>query len=71
MFEQPLRRIGDEYVVTIPDEEVERLQMVEGQMLGIVITPIPSAPRLRTWLKEALDDSWEVNQEGYRYLADR
>ena len=71
MFQQPLRRIGDEFVVTIPGEEVERLHIVEGQMIGIIIEPIPGAPRLRAELQEALDESWERDEEAYRYLADR
>jgi antitoxin component of MazEF toxin-antitoxin module len=68
---QRLRKVGNSYVVTIPKDEVERLELQEGQLLSLEITPMEVRPKLRPELKQALDDSWERNEAGYRYLADR
>ena len=71
MIQQRLRKVGNSYVVTIPKDEVERLQITEGQLLGLEITPLEVRPILRPELKKAFDESWERNEAGYRYLADR
>ena len=71
MIQQQLRKVGNSYVVTIPKEEVDRLELSEGQLLGIDITPLEIRPILRPELKKALDESWKRNEAGYRYLADR
>ena len=71
MIQQQLRKVGNSYVVTIPREEVERLQIAEGQLLGLEITPMEVRPVLRPELRQAFEESWERNEAGYRYLADR
>lgn len=71
MIQQQLRKVGNSYVVTIPKDEVDRLGISEGQLLGLDITPLEIRPTLRPELKEAIEESWERNEAGYRYLADR
>jgi antitoxin component of MazEF toxin-antitoxin module len=71
MIRQQLRKVGNSFVVTIPKEEVERQGLHEGQLLGIEVTPLEVRPVLRPELREALEASWERNEAGYRYLADR
>jgi antitoxin component of MazEF toxin-antitoxin module len=72
MTMQRLRRSGDSYVIEIAAEEVERLQITEGQLLGIEITPIiDGRPVLRPELAEALEESWKRNEAAYRYLESR
>lgn len=71
MIQQQLRKVGNSYVVTVPREEVERLGLREGQLLGVEITPLEVRPVLRPELREAFEASWERNEAGYRYLADR
>ena len=71
MIQQQLRKVGNSYVVTIPKEEVERLQIQEGQILSLEITPMELRPVLRPELKKAFEESWERNEAAYRYLADR
>jgi len=39
MILQKLLKVGDSYIVTIPKEEVERLNLSEGQLLAIEIQP--------------------------------
>ncbi|MEA2527839.1 MAG: Antidote-toxin recognition MazE, bacterial antitoxin [Thermomicrobiales bacterium] len=71
MIRQQLRKVGNSFVVTIPKEEVERQGLHEGQLLGIEVTPLEVRPVLRPELREAFEASWERNEAGYRYLADR
>ena len=39
MILQKLLKVDDSYIVTIPKEEVERLNLSEGQLLAIEIQP--------------------------------
>lgn len=63
MIEQELRKIGDEYVVAIPSEEVERRGLREGQLLAVEVHPIdrrplpsePSSARRREGSRSDLD----------------
>ncbi len=70
MFWQKLRKVEDNYIVTIPQEEVERLNLQEGQLLAIEIQPAKTPPPLSPDLHDAFDESWERNEQGYRYLTD-
>lgn len=70
VFYGNLLKADDEYVVVIPREEVERQGLQEGQMLAIEVRgarreePTPE-------VRAAFEESWERNEAGYRYLADR
>src|SRR5581483_9657991 len=46
MFHEKLRRVGDEYEVTIPDAEVERLGLQEGQWVSVEIWAAAGASEL-------------------------
>ena len=71
MIQQKLRKVGNSYVVTIPKDEVERLGIAEGQLLAVKVQPLEIVPALSHELREIFEESWEQNEEGYRYLADR
>jgi hypothetical protein len=70
MIQQPLRRAGENFVVTIPEEEIERYGLKEGQLLGLYLVPLEVRPALRPELRTALDRSWERNADVYRELAE-
>jgi antitoxin component of MazEF toxin-antitoxin module len=70
MILQKLLKVGDSYVVTIPKEEVERLNLHEGQLLAIEIHPSEIDSAKSTDLSMAFDESWQRNEPGYRYLAE-
>lgn len=70
MIQQPLRRVGDSFVVTIPEEEIERYGLKEGQLLALYVVPLEVRPTLRPELRTALDRSWEHNADVYRELAE-
>jgi hypothetical protein len=71
MLRQQLRKVGDEYVVTIPTEEVERHGWQEGQLFDVQLTATVVPPALGDDLREAIEERWERNEEALRYLADR
>ena len=70
MIQQQLRKVGNSFVVTIPKEEVERLQLTDGQFLGVEITPMEIRPLLRPEIRAALEETWDEDLEAYHFLAD-
>lgn len=71
MIRQKLRKVGNSFVVTIPKAEVERLGLVEGQLVSVTVQPLEVVPTLSPELRAIFEESWERNEDGYRYLADR
>ena len=70
MIWQKLRKVGNSYVVTIPKEEVERKNLQEGQLLAVEIQPAEVRPVLSQELRKAFEESWQRNEEAYRYMAE-
>ncbi len=71
MFVAQLRKDGDEYVVTIPDDEVERRGWHGGQMVAVEATVVESDSDLSPDLREILNRNWEKNEPALRYLSER
>jgi len=71
MFTQHLRKLGNDFVVTVRDEEVEQHGWQEGQLLAVQLTELEVRPVLGDDFRQAIDDRWERNEEALRYLADR
>ena len=71
MIQQKLRKVGNSYVVTIPKDEVERRGLTEGQLLAVEIQPLEVTPLMDPDVVKAMEESWDRNEEAYRYLADR
>ena len=69
MIQQPLRKVGDNYVVTIPREEVERLGLQEGQVLTVEIQVPRENSLLEPDLRAAFEESWARYEADYHYLA--
>ena len=65
-----LRRSGNSFIVTVPREEVERLGLVEGQIVAVEVRPAEIRPVLTPELREAFDVEFRQGQEGLRYLAE-
>ena len=70
MLWQKLRKVGNSYVVTIPKEEVERQNLKDGQLLSIEIRPAEIRPVMSPDLRKAFEESWQKNEQAYRYLAE-
>jgi len=69
MIQQKLRRQGNSLVITIPKEEIERLNLHEGQTLLIDVQPLELRPVLSPELRQVFEESWQQNEAGYRSLA--
>ena len=65
-----LLKVDDNYIVTIPNEEVGRLNLSEGQLIVIEILPVVIQSDNSTKLDMAFEESWQRNEPGYRYLAE-
>ncbi len=75
MILSTLRKIGDNFAVTIPEEEVKRLGLAEGQAVTIEVRAAEELAGKRSALAEDLREAFEIEfregQEGLRYLAGR
>jgi antitoxin component of MazEF toxin-antitoxin module len=71
MITAKLRRSGNSFIVTVPKDEVERLELKEGQTVAVEVRPVEVRPVLAPDVRQAFDASWERNQAGYRYLVGR
>lgn len=71
MIQQKIRRTGNSYAVTIPREEIDRLDLHEGDLVAVEVSKLESWPVLSPELRAAAEESWADGEEGYRYLAGR
>jgi len=71
MIHQKLRKVGNSFVVTVPRDEVERLNLREGQLLAITVEPLETVLVMHTDVRQAFDECWTRNEAAFRYLADR
>ncbi len=71
MITQKLQRVGDRYVVTIPEEEVARQDLREGDIVEVAVRKLADWPELSPELQAAAERSWEAGEAAYRYLAER
>lgn len=69
MTTQKLRRVGNSLVVTIPKEEAERLELHEGDFVGVDVRKVRVRPELTPEIRAAFERSWELYEADYRYLA--
>ena len=65
-----VRKTGNSYVVTIPREEMERLNIADRDLVGIEIRKATVSYELPPELDAALMRSWQAHRETYRYLAE-
>ena len=65
-----IRKVGNSLVVTVPKEEADALELHEGDLVTMEIRKAEVRPVLRPDLRRLAEESWERNQEAYRYLGD-
>lgn len=71
-----LRKSGNSFIVTIPRDEVERLQLREGQTVSVEVRPVEvrpveNRPVFAPDLRDLVEDTLRRHEPGLRYLADR
>lgn len=70
MITGKLQKQGDTFVVTVSEEEVERLGLAEGQDVVLEVRALEEEPTLAAELRDAFDTEFHRGKEGLRYLAD-
>jgi hypothetical protein len=68
---QRLRKANGRFVVTIPDEEVVKQGIEEGDLVFVTVRAADVRPRLSPQLENLLDESLHENADTYRHLAGR
>lgn len=71
MVEAKIRKQGNSFVVTIPKDEMEKLDLHEGDRVAFQPTKLETRAVLRSEVEVAFERTWERNEAGLRYLADR
>lgn len=71
MIHTRIQKQNDSFFVVIPDEAMEEYDLHEGDQVAFQPTKLETRAILPPELQKAFDESWERNEEGYRYLADR
>lgn len=70
MITGKLQKQGENYIVTLPQEEVERLGLADGQEVVLEVQALDDEPSLVADLRHAFDTEFHRGKEGLRYLAD-
>jgi|BarGraNGADG00212_2_1021979.scaffolds.fasta_scaffold31080_4 putative addiction module antidote len=65
-----VRKVGNSLVVTIPKEEVDLLELRDGDLVAMELRKAEVRPVLRPDLRKMAEKSWERNEPGYRYLRE-
>lgn len=72
MITQKLRRNGNSFIVTVPREEIERLELREGDTVSVEVrkAEVSVRPVMAPVFRAAFDAEIERAQPGLRYLAE-
>jgi antitoxin component of MazEF toxin-antitoxin module len=65
-----IRKSGNNYVISIPKAEMERLDLHEGDLISLDIHKVERKEQLDRDTRTAFEHSLEVHKEDYDYLAD-
>ncbi len=66
-----LRQVGNSLVVTITKEEAERLDLREGDLVGVEVRKLRVVPEMSPEMREAVDFALEQYSAAIDYLADK
>lgn len=64
-----LHKQGNQWVVVLPDEEIERLGLDDGQRVAIALSPAPDDDERKRRINEIMDDVVVEYREAFEYLA--
>lgn len=71
MLFQKMRKVGNSFVVTIPKEEAERLNLHDGDLVGLEVRRVTVRPEMDPDVRAAFEQSFASHADVYRYLKDR
>ena len=62
-----LRKRGDEFVITVPREEIERLALTEGQSVALEVRPVEGGAGLSPDLEAIADELIDQHAAALRF----
>jgi antitoxin component of MazEF toxin-antitoxin module len=71
MVTAKLRKTGNSLVVTIPPDELDRLGLREGDIVGIEVRKLQLRPEMSPEVRAAFDHVVKEYSKGIEYLKDR
>jgi antitoxin component of MazEF toxin-antitoxin module len=69
MITSTIRKINDQYVVAIPEEEIDRLDLAEGQQVEFELARVQTAEERRKAIDKIMDEVVVEYREAFEYLA--
>lgn len=69
MVEVTLRRMEDDWVIVLPEIEIERLGLNDGQHVNVEITSTNTSAERRQHIDAIMDDVVVEYREAFEYLA--
>jgi antitoxin component of MazEF toxin-antitoxin module len=69
MLTAKVRKTGNSYVVTIPREELDRLDLQEGEIVGIEVRKLDIRPQMSPEVRAAFDKVVKEYAEDIEYLG--
>ena len=70
MLMQKIRKSGNSLVVTIPKEELQRLNLREGDIVSLELRKVSHQIELSPAVRMAFERSWEMYKDDYDDLAE-
>lgn len=71
MVTQQVRRVGNSYVVTIPKDEAQRLDLHEGDLVSVEVRKVRLQPEMAPDLEESFEYAMRQFAADIEYLKDR
>ena len=70
MLMQKIRKSGNSLVVTIPKEELQRLNLREGDIVSLELRKVSHQIELSPAVRMTFERSWEMYKDDYDDLAE-
>jgi antitoxin component of MazEF toxin-antitoxin module len=71
MLTQRVRRVGNSFVVTIPKDEAQRLQLEEGDLVSVEVRKLLLQPEMPPDVRAAFERAMTQFASDLEYLKDR
>lgn len=69
MVTATLHKKGKDWVIVVPDEEIERLGLGDGQQVNVALAPTLDDAQRRRRIDAIMDDVVVEYREAFEYLA--
>lgn len=69
MVTAKLQKRDNDWIVTLPEQEIKRLGLGDGQEISVQIAPVDDDSQRRQRIDEIMDDVVVEYREAFEYLA--